>query len=406
MGLFDKVEKKSIGKKEKGREKRIISKSKKYSKTKQMAEKKGAFLQAKPKFLRNGKKQRHGAEYLDLGTGRLHVQRGDNLYSKKVMEKIERKLERREDVEKEPIIALVEKIGEEKGIDVSAIKTAIKKKLMAAKEDELKAAIKEKALSFEQLKQEMEHNLKKPSDIHKILKGHNNAFTIQRVSSGIPGLDGVMEGGFIRNSVNLIGGSAGCGKSIFCMQYLVEGITRYNENGVYLSFEESQEKIFKDFERFGWNLPRLVKEKKLVILYYTPEQVAKVLEAGGGTVREVIDNIGAKRLAVDSLTAFTLLHENELAKRKSLLSLFENLRKWGVTALLVSEQEPDAVKHIGTPMEFEVDGVILLYNIRKGDIRERSLEVFKMRGTKHSPKIYSMKIDDNGIVIFPEKAAF
>ena len=215
-----------------------------------------------------------------------------------------------------------------------------------------------------------------------------------------------MERGFKPASVNLIGGGAGSGKSILCMQFLVDGIDNHNENGIYISFEESEEKIIEDFKRFGWNLEEKIRNKQLIIMYYTPEQVEKVLEAGGGLVRDAIESINAKRLVLDSLTAFTLLHDNELAKRKAVLKLFDAVHNWGVTALLTSEQEPDPEKHVSMIMEFETDGVILLYNVRKGDIRERSLEVFKMRGVHHAAKIFPMKIDDNGITIFPEETVF
>ena len=143
-----------------------------------------------------------------------------------------------------------------------------------------------------------------------------------------------------------------------------------------------------------------------MILCYTPEQIAKVLSVGGGTIRDTIDSIGVKRIVIDSLTAFTLLHDNELTKRKELLKLFESIYKWDVTALLTAEQEPDPDKHESNVLEFEVDGVVLLYNVRKGDIRERSLEVFKMRGTKHSAKIYPMKITNKGMIIYPDETVF
>jgi circadian clock protein KaiC len=240
----------------------------------------------------------------------------------------------------------------------------------------------------------------------KSAKGKDSLVSAERAHTGIPGLDDVMEGGFRRNTVNMVGGGAGCGKSIFCMQYLVEGIKQHGENGVYISFEESEEDILKDFSRFGWDLKDLIKKDKLAILYYSPEQVEKVLKVGGGAVLDLIRNMKTKRIVLDSLTAFTLLQVNDLQKRRQVLKLIEAIKKWNVTALMTSEQEPDPDKHTSTIIEFEVEGVILLYNIRKGDSRERSLEVFKMRGTKHSAKIFPMKIDDSGIVIYPEETVF
>lgn len=228
----------------------------------------------------------------------------------------------------------------------------------------------------------------------------------ERVPTGIPGLDDVTEGGLVKNSCTLIGGGAGSGKTIFCMQFLVNGIDKYNEPGIFISFEDHTSEIVKDFDRFSWNIVDKIKRKKLIMLHFTPEEVSKFLESGGGIVRDSIESIGAKRVVIDSLTAFTLLFKDELATRKSVLTLFESMNKWGVTTLLTSEQEPDPEKHSSTIMEFEVDSVILLYNLRKGDVRERSLEVFKMRATQHSAKIFPMKIESAGIIIYPEETIF
>ena len=227
-----------------------------------------------------------------------------------------------------------------------------------------------------------------------------------RTHVGIPGLDDVMEGGFKTGSVNLIGGGAGSGKSIFCMQFLVEGIRKHNENGIYISFEQSPKHIIEDFERFGWGLKKLVKDNKLELIYISPEQVQTVLKTGAGSVLNSIKKIKAKRLVLDSLTAFTLLQKSEYEKRREVLKLIEAMQKWKVTSLLTSEQEPDPEEHHSTLMEFEVDGVILLYNIRKGDIRERSIEIFKMRGTSHSARIFPMKVSPEGVTVFPEDTVF
>lgn len=227
----------------------------------------------------------------------------------------------------------------------------------------------------------------------------------QRTPTGIVGLDNLMEGGFRKGTANLIGGTAGAGKSIFSMQFLVEGIEKYNEPAVYISFEEDEKKVLMDFERFNWNLEKKIKDKKLVILHYPPETVEKILETGG-TAIDIIEDIGAKRIVVDSLTAFTLLHKDDYTKRKAVLKLFEMINKWGSTVLVTSEQESDIEHHNSAALEFEVDGVVLLYNIRKGDVRERCLEIFKMRGTHHAAKIFPMKITDNGVVIFPEETVF
>jgi len=260
--------------------------------------------------------------------------------------------------------------------------------------------IESKSLNFESIKKNIKDNLKKIKIINPGWSDNG------RVPTGIPGLDDIMGGGLRRNSVNIVGGGAGTGKSIFAMEFLAHGIECHNENGVYISFEESEEKILNDFKDFNWNLRDKIEKKQLVILNYTPEQVNKVLESGGGIIRDTIENINARRLVIDSVSAFTLLYDRELERRKALLQLFESINKWSITAILVSEQEEDPDKHQTNTIEFEVDGVVLLYNIRKGDIRERSIEVYKMRATQHAGRIFPMRIDSTGITIYSEETVF
>lgn len=316
-----------------------------------------------------------GAVGISLDTGKIEVHRSPDDVARQI--------------ERQAVEAPAHETPETAEIDMSFIREAIEKRLKEGRPvtptPAQAAIIQKKPATI---------NAPAPSLIGK------------RIASGIPGLDEVMEGGFKAGSVSLIGGGAGSGKSILCMQFLINGIENHSENGIYVSFEESEEKILEDFKRFGWELEEKIRNKQLTILYYTPEQVEKVLEAGGGIIRDVIESMNARRLIIDSLTAFTLLHETELAKRKAVLRLFDAVHSWGVTTLMTSEQEPDPERHVSTIMEFETDGVILLYNIRKGDIRERSLEIFKMRGVHHAAKIFPMKVDDNGITIFPEETVF
>ncbi len=226
-----------------------------------------------------------------------------------------------------------------------------------------------------------------------------------RVSSGIVGFDKLIAGGFEQGSVNLISGGAGSGKSIFCMQFLMQGV-KQGEAGVYITFEESKEKFCKHMFRFGWDLKKLEAEGKFVLLQYTPAQIKKVLEEGGGAIEAVINKINAKRLVIDSLTAFTLLYENELAAREAVLRLFEFLARLDCTVLVTAEQELDPDKHTSNMLEFEVDSVILLYYLRKGNARVRAIEIYKMRGTDHAKGLFPMRITSRGIVVYPEQEVF
>lgn len=228
-------------------------------------------------------------------------------------------------------------------------------------------------------------------------EGEFNPF--DRVPSGIPGFDQLCEGGFAKNSINLLGGDAGSGKSLFAMQFIMSGINDCDEPGVYISFEESRDIVFERMKQYGWDLATLEDEKKFVFLQYTPEQVEQVLESGGGIVADVVESIGAKRVVFDSLTAFTFLFETEFKQRSSLLSLFSLIRKWGCTALLIAEEEPDIKAHKANIMEFESDADILIYNILMENKREHVIEIYKMRGTNHMHNIYPMTICDEGVKI-------
>ena len=229
----------------------------------------------------------------------------------------------------------------------------------------------------------------------------------ERIKLGFEVLDDALEGGFLKGTVNLVGGGAGSGKSIFSMQYLINGIEKYNEPGVYVSFEESESRILHSFSRFKWNLQQKIKDKKLIILGYNPEQIEKVTQLGGGPLLDAIQSIKAKRIVFDSLNAYIQLHQDSLAQRKAASKLFEAIRTWGVTALATAEQEPDPIVHVSNVMEFNVDSVTLFYNLRKGDIRQRSLEVFKARSTNHSARIMPFKIrPPEGISVSRDESVF
>ncbi len=225
--------------------------------------------------------------------------------------------------------------------------------------------------------------------------------TRERISSGSKGFDKLIGKGFPRNSINVVVGGAGSGKTVFGTQFLVEGAKR-GEPGVFVTFEEKKDRFYGDMRSLGFNLEELEKKKKFAFIEYTPEQVKKMLEEGGGEIEIVIEEIKAKRVVIDSITSFTLLFESEIEKREASLALFEMLRKWEVTTLLTLEQEAAlklTVDHIASPLEFEVDGIILLYFVRPDGKRLREIEILKIRGTEHSKEIFNFKIGRGGISI-------
>lgn len=229
---------------------------------------------------------------------------------------------------------------------------------------------------------------------------------LKRVPTGIEGFDELIQGGFVEGSTVMISGGAGTGKTIFGLQYLFTGATRYNDPGVYISFNETKDAVFRHARVFGWDLERLEKNNKFAFIKYEPHEVEKILEEGGGSIKDTIDDINAKRLVVDSLTSYTLLFDNPYKESEAILELFTLLKKWNLTSLVISEVGEMEWHRTQDRSIFLSDGVIFTYYIRQDLVRNRALEVVKMRDTFHLEKICPFTITNKGIVVFPEAQVF
>ena len=228
---------------------------------------------------------------------------------------------------------------------------------------------------------------------------------LSRVTTGISTLDKMLQGGFVKNSINLVAGGAGTGKTIFAIQFLIEGIVKFNEPGIYITFEEKKKKTYEDMLEFGWDLAKLEKEGKFVYLEYTPEQVKKVLVEGGGVIEVIIEKMEAKRLVIDSISSFALLYQDELTKKEAALALFELIDKWDCTAFMTSQDTSQQEGTITAALEFEVDGIILMYHVKRKGQRTRAIEILKMRGTKIPEKTFPLNITNKGIVVNQKSTA-
>ena len=221
----------------------------------------------------------------------------------------------------------------------------------------------------------------------------------ERVVTNIPNLDKLIEGGFDKNSINLVVGDAGSGKSIFAMQFLMEGIKK-GEKCLYVTFEEKKDQFYKHMKNLGWDLAKYEKKGLFTFLEYSPIKVKTMLEEGGGAIESSILRNKVTRLAIDSITSFALVFEDELEKREAALSLFNMIRHWNCTSILTFEGGPlEEEKTTSKTLEFESDSIIILYYPRERNQRNRYLEILKMRGTEHSKKVYKFLIEKNGIKI-------
>ncbi|MFA5931462.1 MAG: ATPase domain-containing protein [archaeon] len=236
----------------------------------------------------------------------------------------------------------------------------------------------------------------------------NDGSDTSRVKTGIVGFDELIEGGFERESIVLTVGSSGTGKTILSMQFLYKGIVDYNEPGVFISFEEERDSLFKHSLQFGWDFENLEKNDKFRLLVFKPHQVPKILEEGGGQIRDALAEVGAKRVVIDSITAYGLLFRDEYKRREKILEFFNLLRRWGVTSMIVCEDSPKDVEEQEGSIGFISDAIVSLYyeHDKEKGIRIHSLEVLKMRGTKHTNKVCAMNFEKDGITVYPDVEVF
>jgi circadian clock protein KaiC len=238
---------------------------------------------------------------------------------------------------------------------------------------------------------------------------------IERVKTGIPGLDELIEGGFPRGDTILIAGKAGTGKSILATQFIYKGATEYNEPGVFVTLEEPPHLIKRNMLRFGMDLDKLVKEKKISLVDLSPSKEVTPVTIGEypsfdlsgleAIILNHVKKLGAKRVVLDTLSIMAYKFKSRDILREEFFKLTANITRAGCTLLLTSEIP---AHHQGLGVfdieAFLASGVIVLYNEKISDTsRSRSIEVLKLRGSKHSSRIHSMRITEEGIRVWPEE---
>ena len=229
---------------------------------------------------------------------------------------------------------------------------------------------------------------------------------LKKERTGIPGFDEITGGGLPAGRPTLICGSAGAGKTLFAMEFLVRGAMLYNEPGVFISFEETDEELARNVASLGFDLKQLAAEKKILLDYVFIER-SEIEETGeydleGLFVRlgDAIDQLGAKRIVLDTLEALFSSLPNEAIIRAELRRLFRWLKEKGVTALITCERGEGKLTRYGLE-EYVADCVILLDNRVQNQISTRRMRIIKYRGTSHGTNEYPFLIDHNGFSVLP-----
>ena len=230
--------------------------------------------------------------------------------------------------------------------------------------------------------------------------------TVPKAPTGIQGLDEVTGGGLPRGRPTLVCGGPGCGKTILAMQFLMNGVRRYREPGVFLSFEETVEDLTLNLASLGFDPRPLVARRKLSLDHVRVEP-HEILETGAYDLEGLfirlgyaIDSIGAKRVALDTIeTLFSGLSDTRLL-RAELRRLFVWLKSKGVTAIVTGERGSSGMTRHGLE-EYITDCVILLDHRVVEQNATRRLRVVKYRGSDHGANESPFFIDDTGISVLP-----
>ncbi|NOR84809.1 AAA family ATPase [archaeon] len=233
---------------------------------------------------------------------------------------------------------------------------------------------------------------------------------MERITTGIDGLDEKIQGGFVTGSVNLVVGKTGTGKTQFCASFLYAGAVK-NEASVYITTEEREDDIKQDMlEMFGWDLNAIEQQKLLKFESVKPifpdkpmgDDMNRITRSYlmnlTNTIAEAIRAVNAKRVVLDSISILEMFISDKYLARVALMGLTEHLRQLGVTSVLTGEigETSDGLSGSGI-IEYLVDGVLRLDFVPVSEDYKRTLTIRKMRRTNHSTLIHPFEMTPKGL---------
>ncbi len=228
--------------------------------------------------------------------------------------------------------------------------------------------------------------------------------------TGIEGFDEITEGGLPKNRTTLVSGNAGSGKTLFGIDFLIKGATDFNEPGVLMSFEETEDELFTDVSSLNMNLQGLVSQKKIVLQHVILErkdiqETDFNLEGIFVRLDEAIDSIGARRVVLDSIESIFAGIADLGILRVEIKRLFRWLKEKQVTAIVTGEPGQSSTFTRHGLEEYVSDCIILLDNRVRDQIATRRIRIIKYRGSKHGTSEYPFVIDDDGLSVIPITSA-
>ena len=231
---------------------------------------------------------------------------------------------------------------------------------------------------------------------------------IPRVTFGVDGLDNMIQGGIPERSLLVAIGGAGTGKTTFGLQFLEYGI-RHGETGVFITLEESYDRVVRSAAEKGWPFEEYVADEDLAIIDLDPVEMANSLSSIRNELPRLVAEFGADRLVLDSVSILEMMYDDQATRRTEIYDFTKALKRAGVTTLLTSEaSEDNAFASRYGIIEYLTDGVVVLRYVRPEDFRETRLavEIQKLRDANHSRETKPYDITGEGISVYRQANIF
>jgi circadian clock protein KaiC len=222
---------------------------------------------------------------------------------------------------------------------------------------------------------------------------------MERVTTGIANLDEMLDGGFVPQSAILLRGAPGTGKTTFGLQYLLEGVRR-GEAGLFISFEEFPQSLYRDAASLGWDLAQVEESGGLRMIFTSPKVLQQSLATPDSNIVRMIHQFDIRRVVVDSLTHFTQVIADNHELRRAYHQIISAFRREGVTALYLGEEmRSDYTTQERGRLSFVVDTLVMLRYLEIDSAIQRAIVILKMRSSVHDTAIHSYTIGPDGITV-------
>jgi circadian clock protein KaiC len=232
-----------------------------------------------------------------------------------------------------------------------------------------------------------------------------SAERLQRSPTGIDGLDVMIGGGLPKSRVVLISGGPGTGKTTMSLQFLVNGCSKFGENGIFISLDEPLKKILQETSEFGWDLKGLIDANRISFIESHTLAGKFSVEELAMQIKETAQKINAQRICLDPMTFISIHYPDIVIRRKVIMNLFDTLTATGATCIVTNESRGDSERAILLE-EYLADAVLRLTSSRMEHGRVRTIEIEKMRGTVIDDQTRAYVIEKNGIKVISQSDLF